>query len=320
MPTFEKGAVRIHYEEAGSGLPLLIIPGGGLNSTIAFFETLSPFNAVEAFKDEYRVITLDLRNAPAGQSSGPLDIDRPWDSHTDDQLGLMDHLGIDKFQVMGFCIGGPFIWNLLKRAPNRIVAAVIAQPSGFRPELPDQFYENNIKAELPFIPDPVAWTEVPPQVRVLARQRERWHRGLIGTMITHRDLLFNRKYGAMGMVAIPYFFFGEMLAPLIELFGYVITALALVLGAVDLRFALLLLACAIGYGSLLTVWAIVLEDLSFRRYRRRADLALLLLFAFIEGLGFRQLTVWFRLQAFWKYFRGSDSWGVMTRQGFGAPK
>jgi len=181
-------------------------------------------------------------------------------------------------------------------------------------------YENNIKAEMPFIPDPVAWTEVPPQVRVLARQRERWHRGLIGTMITHRDLLFNRKYGAMGMVAIPYFFFGEMLAPLIELFGYVVTVLALALGAVDIRFALLLMVCAIGYGSLLTVWAIVLEDLSFRRYRRRADLARLLLFAFIEGLGFRQLTVWFRLQAFWKYLRGADSWGVMTRQGFGAPK
>ena len=145
MPTFEKGAVRIHYEEAGRGLPLLIIPGGGLNSTISFFETLSPFNAVEAFNNEYRVITMDLRNAPGGQSSGPLDIDRPWDTHTDDQWGLMDHLGIDKFLVMGFCIGGPFVWNLLKRAPERIVAAVVAQPSGFRPEAPDQFYANNIK-------------------------------------------------------------------------------------------------------------------------------------------------------------------------------
>ncbi len=144
MPTYEKGAIRIHYEETGSGFPLLIIPGGGLNSTISFFDTLSPFNAIETFQDEYRVVTLDLRNAPGGQSSGPLDIDRPWDTHSDDQLGLMDHLGIDKFLVMGFCIGGPFIWNLLKRAPERIAAAVIAQPSGFRPEAPDQFYQNNI--------------------------------------------------------------------------------------------------------------------------------------------------------------------------------
>ena len=145
MPTYEKSKVRIHYEESGTGFPLLIIPGGGLNSTISFFDTLSPFNAIQAFKDEYRVITMDLRNAPGGQSAGPLEVERPWDTHSDDQLGLMDHLGIDKFLVMGFCIGGPFIWNLLKRAPERIVAAVIAQPSGFRPELPDQFYDNNIK-------------------------------------------------------------------------------------------------------------------------------------------------------------------------------
>ena len=79
---------------------------------------------------------MDLRNANGGQSSGPLEIERPWDAYADDQLGLMNHLGIDKFMVMGFCIGGPFIWNLLRRAPDRIVAAVLAQPSGFRPGAP----------------------------------------------------------------------------------------------------------------------------------------------------------------------------------------
>ena len=89
---------------------------------------------------------MDLRNANGGQSSGPLEIDRPWDAYTDDQLGLMDHLGIKEFLVMGFCIGGPFIWNLLKRAPERIVAAVLAQPSGFRPELPDLFYKTTSRA------------------------------------------------------------------------------------------------------------------------------------------------------------------------------
>lgn len=94
--------------------------------------------------DQYRCITMDLRNANGGSSSGPVEIDRPWDAYADDQLGLMDHLGIDRFLVMGFCIGGPFIWNLLRRAPDRIVAAVLAQPSGFRPEQPDLFYNNNI--------------------------------------------------------------------------------------------------------------------------------------------------------------------------------
>jgi len=142
MSFYEKGPVRIHYQEAGSGFPLLLIAGGGLNSTIAGLS--SPFNAIEEFKGEYRCIASDLRNANGGQSSGPLEIDRPWDAYTDDHLGVMDHLRIGKFMVMGFCIGGPFIWNLLRRAPDRIVAAVLAQPSGFRPEMPTLFYENNM--------------------------------------------------------------------------------------------------------------------------------------------------------------------------------
>jgi pimeloyl-ACP methyl ester carboxylesterase len=145
MALYEKGAVRIHYEEAGSGMPLLLIAGGGLNSTVSNLKNNSPFNPIEELKAEYRCIASDLRNANAGQSSGPLEVDRPWDAYTDDHLGLMDHLRIDKFMVLGFCIGGPFIWNLLKRAPDRIVAAVLAQPSGSRPEMRDLFYQNNMK-------------------------------------------------------------------------------------------------------------------------------------------------------------------------------
>jgi pimeloyl-ACP methyl ester carboxylesterase len=137
---YEKGPVRIYYEEAGSGFPLLLLPGGGLNSTIGFFTGNSPFSAIEEFKGDYRCITADLRNAPTGQSTGPVETGRPWESYADDQLGLMDHLGIDKFAVMGFCIGGPFIWSLLKRAPNRIPAAVLAQPVGWRPEMRDPKY------------------------------------------------------------------------------------------------------------------------------------------------------------------------------------
>jgi pimeloyl-ACP methyl ester carboxylesterase len=145
MSFYERGPVRIHYEEAGSGFPLLLIAGGGLNSTIAGLKRGDPFNPIEEFKGEYRCIAADLRNATDGQSAGPLEIERPWDAYTDDHLGLMDHLRIDKFMVMGFCIGGPFIWNLLKRAPDRIVAAVLAQPSGSRPEMRDLFYDTNMK-------------------------------------------------------------------------------------------------------------------------------------------------------------------------------
>src|SRR5579859_4692912 len=137
---YDRGPVRIYYEEAGSGFPLLLLPGGGLNSTIASLKGGNPFAAIDEFKGEYRSITADLRNAPSGQSTGPVEVDRPWESYADDQLGLMDHLGIDMFMVLGFCIGGPFIGSLLKRAPNRIVAAVLAQPVGWRPEMRDPKY------------------------------------------------------------------------------------------------------------------------------------------------------------------------------------
>ena len=142
---YERGDVRIRYNVTGAGFPLLLIAGGGLNSVFAnFFNGRSPFDVIGEFGDEYQCISMDLRNAYSGQSTGPLEVDRPWDSHTDDQLGLMDHLGIDEFMVMGFCIGGPFIWNLLERAPERIRAAVIAQPVGFDPDMPDFFYEGNM--------------------------------------------------------------------------------------------------------------------------------------------------------------------------------
>src|SRR5438067_10878303 len=137
MPFYEKGETRLYYEDTGgSGFPLLVIPGGGLNSTAEGLKT-HPFNPLVEFKGEFRVIAADLRNAKGGQSTGPLETDRPWDAYTDDHIGLMDHLGIRHFMVLGFCIGGPFIWNLLKRAGDRVVAAVPVQPSGYRHEMPE---------------------------------------------------------------------------------------------------------------------------------------------------------------------------------------
>lgn len=140
---FEKGKVRIAYQEYGTGFPLLIIAGGGLNSVMAGVPR-SPFNPLAEFAGEFRCIYADLRNALPGQSTGPVEADRPWDSHTDDHIGLMDHLGIRRFMVLGFCIGGPFIWNLIERAPDRVVAAVISQPVGFRPEAPTLMFDGNM--------------------------------------------------------------------------------------------------------------------------------------------------------------------------------
>ena len=149
MPFYERGSVRIYYEDVGSGFPLLIIPGGGLNSSISSLNTAVPFNPLERYRNDFRCIAADLRNAELGRSTGPLETDRPWDAYSDDQLGLMDHLGIREFLVMGFCIGGPMIHNLLKLAQDRIVAAALMQPSGFSPEHPNIFYENNTERWAP---------------------------------------------------------------------------------------------------------------------------------------------------------------------------
>lgn len=167
-----------------------------------------------------------------------------------------------------------------------------------------------------FIPDPVAWTEVPATVRGLYRQRERWHRGLISTLIAHRDVCFNPRYGRMGFIAYPFFLFGEMLAPLIEVAGYLAFGVSLLLGIVDPGFALLFLLVSVGFGFLLSLWATVLEEVSFRRYPAIRDFLLLLWFSVIEGFGYRQLTLWFRLPAYVKYFRKDLRWGAMDREGF----
>ena len=138
---YQKGDVRIRYEEAGSGFPLLVTPGGGLNSRVSNWPT-AVFNAMEAFKNDFRCITMDQRNANGGESSGPIPVDDPWGAFADDQLGLMDHLGIRQFFFMGYCIGGPFAMKLMERAPQRVVAAVLCQPVGHRPDNPDYMYNS----------------------------------------------------------------------------------------------------------------------------------------------------------------------------------
>ena len=138
---YEKGDVRIRYAEIGSGFPLLATPGGGLNSRMINWPT-AVINIVEEFKSDFRVITMDQRNATNGESTGPVPVANPWDAFADDQLGLMDHLGIRQFCFFGNCIGGPFAMKLMERAPQRVVAAVLSQPVGHRPEKPDFMYES----------------------------------------------------------------------------------------------------------------------------------------------------------------------------------
>ena len=153
---YEKGNVRIRYQEVGTGFPLLVTPGGGLNSRISNWQT-AVINAMEEFKTDFRCITMDQRNATGGESTGPIPVDNPWDAFADDQLGLMDHLGIRQFLFFGNCIGGSFALKLMERAPERVVAAVLSQPIGHRPENPGVMYKSGrdgwAKEFLPRRPD-----------------------------------------------------------------------------------------------------------------------------------------------------------------------
>jgi pimeloyl-ACP methyl ester carboxylesterase len=148
VPYFEEPPVRIHYEETGSGYPLLLLAPGGLNSALRNWSPgpgpSAVFDPRDVFVSDFRVIAMDQRNALTGESSGPVVADDPWSWYLSDQLALMDHLGIERFCALGFCIGCSYALGLAQRAPNRITAIVLCQPIGHRPEDPDVMYESGL--------------------------------------------------------------------------------------------------------------------------------------------------------------------------------
>jgi cellulose synthase/poly-beta-1,6-N-acetylglucosamine synthase-like glycosyltransferase len=180
-------------------------------------------------------------------------------------------------------------------------------------------YETGVARTVVFVPDPVAWTEVPESLGVLGRQRDRWHRGLSDVLWRHRAVLLRRRYGALGLVLFPVFLLIEWFAPVIEAIGLIMLFAGLVVGSVDVQFAVLFFSVAYGLGMLMSVIAILLEELSFRRYGRPQDRAWLVLWAVVENLGYRQLTVFWRLRGIVGFLRGDTNWGAMEHTGFSTP-
>lgn len=176
--------------------------------------------------------------------------------------------------------------------------------------------ENDIPYRIHFVPDPVAWTECPESIAVLSRQRDRWQRGLFQSLIRHRTMLFNPKYGRAGMVAFPYFFFLEMWGPVIELLGYVSFAATVIAGRAEWPFVIAFLSVAVILGGALSLSAVALEELSFRRYPRLSDLLRLFSLALLENFGYRQLSAWWRLKGTISAIRGVEGWGHTVRKGF----
>ena len=175
--------------------------------------------------------------------------------------------------------------------------------------------EEDGPSRVDFVPDPVAWTEVPESLRTLARQRDRWHRGLSDSLLRHRRMFLNPRYGALGTVVTPYFVLGELAAPVVEAVGLLGLAAGLWLGAVSVDFAILFFLVAYGYGMVLNVATLLLETTSFRRYRHLGDVLRLLLWSLLETFGYRQLTVWWRLKGIVSFLRGSREWGAQERKG-----
>ncbi|HEV7364719.1 MAG TPA: glycosyltransferase [Gemmatimonadales bacterium] len=169
-----------------------------------------------------------------------------------------------------------------------------------------------------FVPDPICWTEVPVSFRVLRRQRTRWQRGLIDTLVRHRAMIGRPRYGSVGMISLPGFFMFEMLSPLVEFSGYLLLPILWAMGLLNPAVAYTFFLLAIMYTVLVSALAVLLEDIAFRRYASVLDLGRLLVGAVLENFGFRQLTVWWRVRAFWEYLRGDLSWGAMERRGVSA--
>ncbi|HWH44797.1 MAG TPA: glycosyltransferase, partial [Thermoleophilaceae bacterium] len=167
-----------------------------------------------------------------------------------------------------------------------------------------------------FIADPVCWTEAPADRATLAKQRDRWQRGLVESMIRHRGMLFRPRYGRIGMGALPYFLVFEALAPLIELLGYAVVLGSAWAGIVDPSFALAYLGLATAYGLVLSLGSLRIEERAFQRYGAWRCLSRLVAASVIENFGYRQWSTWIRARSFWTLARGGAGWGAMTRAGF----
>ena len=178
------------------------------------------------------------------------------------------------------------------------------------------FLERKLPYQISFVPDPVAWTECPESTKILGRQRDRWQRGLFEVLSRHRVMLFNPRYGRIGMFAFPYFYFLEMLGPAIEIPGYFAFLIAIIWGSVSYTYMLAFFVVAFVFGIALSLFSVALEELTFRRYPRTRDLFQLFFLAVIENFGYRQLTIYWRIHGFVSALRKVQGWGKMERKGF----
>lgn len=178
------------------------------------------------------------------------------------------------------------------------------------------FLESGRSYRVRFLPDPVAWTQVPASYSALVSQRDRWQRGLADTMIRHQKMLLNPRYGRVGFVAYPFFYFLETFGPVFELIGYGAFFAALALGILSTPFTIAFVLIAFVLWFAVSLSAVVVEAFSYRRYEKGRDLAQLLFLPLLDAFGYRHLNTWWRVRGLWSYIRRVDGWGIKQRVGF----
>ncbi len=179
--------------------------------------------------------------------------------------------------------------------------------------------DRGVPYRVEFLPDPECWTEVPEDLKTLGRQRNRWQRGLMDSLRFHKEMLFNRRYGVIGMIGLPYFVIFELLGPIIEILGLIVVPASFAFGFINVPFFVLFLTLAILQGTMLSIASVVLDDLSFQRFPRLSQVVRLVFYGLGENFGYRQLTLWWRMRGMVDYWRGKKGWGDMRRKGFGKP-
>jgi poly-beta-1,6-N-acetyl-D-glucosamine synthase len=177
--------------------------------------------------------------------------------------------------------------------------------------------ERKLPYEVAYIPDPLCWTEAPASFKILGRQRNRWTRGTIETLRFHRVMFFNPRYGVLGIVSYPYWFFFEFLAPLIEFFGFIFVVVLAIFGFINWSFFVALFLFVYSFAVLYSSFAILMEVMTYNQYKKRSDVFRLLLAAMIEPFVFHPFLVWSAIRGNIDLIKKKNSWGEMSRQGFG---
>jgi peptidoglycan-N-acetylglucosamine deacetylase len=180
--------------------------------------------------------------------------------------------------------------------------------------------EQKVPYRVTFIPDPLCWTEAPSSFKILGRQRNRWTRGTIETLLFHKKMFFNPKYGLVGMLSYPYWFFFEFLAPIIEFFGVVAFVFFALFGETDWHNFFYLLSFILSFGFLYSVFAILMEVMTYNQYKNPKDVLKLILTALLEPFIFHPFVVWSAIEGNVDFLQKKSAWGEMTRQGFATKK